>query len=90
MYSHGEYQNVKLRKTRKFKLIDIVCYIVEVSLDILGILCKKETGRNIDMEKMYINVIRLGTYFIKLCMFILCYQIRIQNIEHTVSNMKEL
>ena len=77
MYSHGEYQNVKLRKRRKFKLIDIVCYI-------------KETGRNIDMGKMYINVIRLGIYIIKLCMYILHYQIRIQNIEHTVSNMKEL
>ena len=77
MYSHGEYQNVKLRKRRKFKLIDIVCYITE-------------TGRNIDMGKMYINVIRLGIYIIKLCMYILHYQIRIQNIEHTVSNMKEL
>ena len=54
MYSHGEYQNVKLRKRRKFKVIDIVCYIVELSLK--GILCKKETGRNIDMGKMYINV----------------------------------
>ena len=49
MYSHDEYQNVKLRKRRKFKVIDNVCYIVEVSLE--GILCKKETGRNIDMRK---------------------------------------
>ena len=49
MYSHGEYQNVKLRKRRKFKLIDIVCYIVELSLK--DILCKKETGRDINMVK---------------------------------------
>ena len=49
IYSHGEYQNVKLRKRKKYKLIDIVCCIVEFSLE--GILCKKETGRNIDMGK---------------------------------------